>query len=73
MSQVVARLSVKVGDLVTCNHPARFHDERRLGIIIDNVVHYRRGRNKMFKVMWRNGKVDNRLWDYDLKMINENW
>ena len=66
---------MKVGDLVACNHPNRRDQKsRRLGVIIKNVQH-NNGlgcKNKMFAVIWRDGRVDNRLWDYDLKVINEN-
>ena len=61
---------MKVGDLVACNHPSRSKkNERRLGVIIDNAVHNNGSTNKMFKVLWQNGRIDNRLWDYDLKLV----
>ena len=66
---------MKVGDLVTCNHPNRRNViERRLGVIIKNVEHNIYGpgcTNKVFSVLWRSGRVDNKLWDYDLKVVNE--
>ena len=65
---------MKVGDLVTCNHPhRRMAQARRLGVIVENVEHHNglSCSNKMFKVLWHSGMIDNRLWDYDLKVINE--
>lgn len=65
---------MKVGDLVACNHPHRRMVEwRSLGLIIENVQHNNSlsCRNKMFNVIWCNGRVDHRLWDYDLKVISE--
>ncbi len=65
---------MKVGDLVTCNHPHRRDvPSRRLGVIIKNVQHHNglSCTNKMFRVVWRDGRIDNRLWDYDLKVVNE--
>ena len=61
---------MKVGDLVACNHPSRMRSEqRRLGVIIGRATHNNGSTNKMFKVLWHNGKIDNRLWDYDLKLV----
>ena len=63
---------MKVGDLVGCNHPHRVGEQnRRFGIIV-KVVPHNNGlgcRNKMFKVVWGSKKADNRVWDYDLKLI----
>ena len=63
---------MKVGDLVKDNHPFR-RDARRVGVIVENVRH-NKGigcTNKLFKVLWRNGTIDNWVWDYDLKVVNE--
>ena len=63
---------MKVGDLVKDNHPSRFRTNR-FGMIVENAGH-NKGlgcTNKVFKVLWQNGTVGNNVWDYDLKVINE--
>ena len=63
---------MKVGDLVKDNHPnMRWYT--KIGVIVENVGH-NKGlgcTNKAFKVLWRNGTIGYRVWDYDLKVVNE--
>ena len=60
---------MKVGDLVIDNHPSRGMGPERIGVIVDQMPHYRRMANKFFKVLWRDGTIGNNVWDYDLKII----
>ena len=58
---------MKVGDLVKDNRP--FGSER-IGVIVGrtkSALH-----NKSFKVFWRDGTIGKNVWDYDLKVVNEN-
>ena len=59
---------MKVGDLVKDNHPS-WAGAERVGVIVDQVSHYRRMANKFFKVLWRDGTIGNNVWDYDLKIV----
>ena len=68
---------MKVGDLVKCNNPSYYHTLRttpaRIGMIIKNVGH-NNGigcTNKVFKVLWHSGTTENKVWDYDLMLVNE--
>jgi hypothetical protein len=72
MLKTIVSLSVKVGDLVKDNHPARVGFER-VGVLVENVGH-NKGlgcTNKIFKVLWRNGTIGNNVWDNDLEFISE--
>ena len=63
---------MKVGDLVKSNHPSWLGRDERVGVIIERISHFRRtysGKNKLFKVLWSSGTIENSVWDYDLKMI----
>ncbi len=62
---------MKVGDLVKDNHPTRFHVDK-IGMIVGRVDEggYMRI-NKCFKVLWHNGTIGNKVWDYDLEVVNE--
>ena len=63
---------MKVGDLVVCNHPARFtigSTPQRLGVIVGRTkaaLH-----NKSFKILWQDSTTEDNVWDYDLRFINE--
>ena len=68
---------MKVGDLVKCNNPSYYHTLRttpaRIGVLIGNIGH-NKGigfTNKIFKVLWHNGTIENNVWDYDLMLVNE--
>ena len=61
---------MKVGDFVKDNHPSRRANER-FGMLVENVGH-NQGlgcKNKVFKVLWRDGAIGNNVWDYDLKVV----
>ena len=58
---------MKVGDLVKDNHPT---GPRWVGIVVGSVPHST-ALNKVFKVLWQNGKVGDNIWDYDLKLLSE--
>ena len=61
---------MKVGDLVKDNHPNRRGNERT-GMIIGEELHFSRGYNRKYRVLWRNGTIGNNVFDYDLKVISE--
>ena len=66
---------MKVGDLVVCNHPARFtvgSTPQRVGLLISESTdrYVSMALNKAFKVLWRDGTIGNNVWDYDLELIN---
>ena len=63
---------MKVGDLVKDNHPSRSGAER-VGVIVSesNDRYVSMALNKAFKVLWRDGTVGNNVWNYDLKVVNE--
>ena len=58
---------MKVGDLVKDIHPT---GPRWVGIIVASVPHST-ALNKVFRVLWQNGKVGDNIWDYDLKLLSE--
>ena len=58
---------MKVGDLEKDTHPTGLG---RTGIVIASVPHST-ALNKVFRVLWQNGKVGDNIWDYDLKLLNE--
>ena len=58
---------MKVGDLVKDNHPT---GQGWVGIIVASVPHST-ALNKVFRVLWQNGKVGDNIWDYDLKSLSE--
>ncbi len=65
---------MKVSDLVKCNNPSYYHPHRttpaRVGIIVEcfsSALH-----NKSFRVLWADGTIGNNVWDYDLRLLNEN-
>ena len=61
---------MKVGDLVKDNHPTRMSAER-VGVIVGMGVNSVRT-NQLFNVLWRDGTIGKNVWDYDLKVVNEN-
>ena len=68
---------MKVGDLVVCNHPARFtvgSTPQRVGLLISESTdrYVSMALNKAFKVLWRDGTIGNNVWDYDLELVGEN-
>lgn len=64
---------MKVGDLIRDYHPSRSH-MGRIGIILGPSVHHGRSRsclNQTFRVLWGDGALEENVWDYNMKMINE--
>jgi len=64
---------MKVGDLIKDYHPTRSQIDR-VGIILGPSVHHGRSRsclNKTFRVLWANGMIEENVWDYNMKTINE--
>ncbi len=63
---------MKVGDLVKDNHPSR-HGAERFGLIVSESRdrYVAMALNRAFKVLWRDGTVENNVWNYDLKVVNE--
>tara|TARA_B100000686_G_C15804966_1_gene486103 strand:- start:125 stop:307 length:183 start_codon:yes stop_codon:yes gene_type:complete len=58
---------MKVGDLVKA---CRFQDGRTmLGVIVAQVDEPRATGNDVFRVVWANGDVGEKIWDYDLKKV----
>jgi len=57
---------VKPGDLVYDSYPTR---QDRVGVIIEQVFDRLAQNNKVFNVLWRDGAVGKNVWDYDLKLV----
>ena len=63
---------MKVGDLVRYNHPA-WTGTGRIGVIVgmrQSWSGYKR-LNQLFRILWRDGTIGDDIWDYDLKVLNE--
>ncbi len=60
---------MKVGDMV--KRVVRSRSAHRVGIIVEKVHDPRATANDVFSVLWRDGKIGNNVWDYDLQVINE--
>ena len=58
---------MKVGDLVKAIY--LHEDSGLLGVIVAHVGDPRATGNDVFKVLWTNGEVGERIWDYDLKKV----
>ena len=56
---------IKVGDLVKAS---RF-DRTMLGVIVAKVDEPRATGNDVFKVLWTDGEVGEKIWDYDLRKV----
>ena len=65
---------MKVGDLVKDNHPSWLGRDERIGVVISESTdrYVSMALNKAFKVLWRDGTIGNNVWDYDLRVLNEN-
>jgi len=61
---------MQVGDLVLFTRPTHVHGMH--GLIIERVHDPMAMNNRVFKVLWKDGTIGNNIWDYDLKVINEN-
>ena len=61
---------MKVGDLVKDNHPSWMGAER-IGVLVARTRLGTSSLNKSFRVLWRAGTIGNNIWDYDLKVVNE--
>tara|TARA_R110000824_G_scaffold24016_2_gene85037 strand:+ start:1609 stop:1797 length:189 start_codon:yes stop_codon:yes gene_type:complete len=61
---------VKVGDLV--KHAFAHKREMMTGILLEKVHDPLAMNNDVFRVLWRDGKIGNNVWDYDLVAFNEN-
>ena len=58
---------MKVGDLVKA---CRFQDGRTmLGVIVAQVDEPLATGNDVFRVVWANGDVGEKIWDYDLSKV----
>ena len=60
---------MKVGDLV--RHVLAHKRENLMGVLIEKVHDPLAMNNDVFSVLWRDGKIGNNVWDYDLVTINE--
>tara|TARA_B100000686_G_C16350412_1_gene742541 strand:- start:243 stop:431 length:189 start_codon:yes stop_codon:yes gene_type:complete len=60
---------MKVGDLV--RHVLAHKRESLTGILLEKVYDPLASSNDVFKVLWRDGKIGNNVWDYDLVVISE--
>jgi len=58
-----------VGDLVY--HISQLRSLNNYGIILERVHDPRALHNKVFKILWRNGRIGENVWDYDLELVNE--
>ena len=56
---------MQVGDLVKAS---RF-DRIMLGVIVAKVDEPRALHNDVFRVLWADGEVGEKIWDYDLKKV----
>ena len=62
---------MKVGDLV--KHALAHKRENMIGVLLEKVHDTLAMNNDVFSVLWRDGKIGNNVWDYDLVVINESW
>ena len=62
---------MKVGDLV--KHALAHKRENMIGVLLEKVHDPLAMNNDVFSVLWRDGKIGNNVWDYDLVVINESW
>ena len=60
---------MKAGDLV--RHALAHKRENMIGILLEKVHDPLAMNNDVFCVLWRDGKIGNNVWDYDLVAINE--
>lgn len=60
---------MRVGDLV--RHALSHRRENAIGVIIEKVHDPLAMTNDVFRVLWRDGKIGNNVWDYDLVVIRE--
>ena len=61
---------MKIGDLV--RHVLSHYNEKKyIGVICKEVTGIRGCRNQAFKVVWADGTISSKVWDYDLVVINE--
>ena len=60
---------MKAGDLV--RHVLAHKRENMIGILLEKVHAPLATNNDVFCVLWRDGKIGNNIWDYDLVVINE--
>jgi|TARA_R110001583_G_scaffold99420_2_gene244768 hypothetical protein len=60
---------MKVGNLV--KHVLAHERENMIGILLEKVHDPLAMNNDVFRVLWRDGKIGNNIWDYDLVTINE--
>ena len=56
---------MKVGDLVKASRFGR----TMLGVIVAQVDEPRATGNDVFKVLWTDGEVGEKIWDYDLRKV----
>ena len=60
---------LQVGDFVKDGYPNRSrHVPDRHGFIIEELAP-QRAFNKVFKVLWTDGEICHRIYDYDLELI----
>ena len=59
---------MEVGDLV--RHVLAHKRENLIGVLIEKVHDPLAMNNDVFTVLWRDGKIGNNVWDYDLVAIN---
>ena len=60
---------MKVGDLV--KHVFAHKRENLVGVLLEKVHDPLASANDVFRVLWRDGKIGNNVWDYDLVVISE--
>ncbi len=60
---------MKVGDLV--RHALTHKRENKTGVLFEKVHDPLAMNNDVFAVLWRDGKIGNKVWDYDLVVISE--
>jgi len=60
---------MKVGDLV--RHVFAHKRENLVGVLLEKIHDPLAGANDVFRVLWRDGKIGNNVWDYDLVVISE--
>ena len=62
---------MKVGDLVKAIYLHEDSPDRHLlGVIVAQVNEPRAFGNDAFKVLWTDGNISERMWDYDLKKVS---
>ncbi|MDB4349031.1 hypothetical protein OAA64_01770 [bacterium] len=60
---------MKVGDLVHYNYPAR---AKKTGVLVkERYLDVPTAQNQSFEVLWQDGTIQDWVWDYDLKVVNE--